>query len=300
MAVTAPVKTGDFAGFLTPTQAAPIFDAAARSSVVQQLAQRVPLGPNGAAVPVLTGTPTAGWVAEGAEKPATSGSLALVTMAPKKIAAIVPVSAEVVRADPAGYVAQMRAKLAEAFAVAFDAAALHGTATPFARHLDETAKAVELGTTEAGAGGAYGDLVAALKLLVDDGKKATGWALDDRAEPTLLGAVDAVGRPLFVEAPMVEAAGPVRAGRLVGRPAYVGPGVHAAAGGVVGYVGDWGQTAWGTVGGIAYDVSTEAAVTINGALVSAWENNLVLIRAEAEYGWLVNDTAAFVKITDAA
>jgi hypothetical protein len=67
---------------------------------------------------------------------------------------------------------------------------------------------------------------------------------------------------------------------------------------IYGYAGDWTQAAWGVVGGISYDVSTEATVTINGSLVSLWENNLVAIRAEAEYGWLVNDTASFVKLTE--
>jgi hypothetical protein len=57
---------------------------------------------------------------------------------------------------------------------------------------------------------------------------------------------------------------------------------------------------WGSVGGINYSVSTETAVTINGALVSLWENNLVAVRAEAEYGFLVNDTASFVKLANNA
>jgi hypothetical protein len=47
-------------------------------------------------------------------------------------------------------------------------------------------------------------------------------------------------------------------------------------------------------------VTTQAAVTINGALVSLWENNLVGILMEAEYGWLVNDVNAFVKFTNAS
>jgi hypothetical protein len=53
------------------------------------------------------------------------------------------------------------------------------------------------------------------------------------------------------------------------------------------------------VGGITYDVSTEATVTINGALTSLWEHNLLAVRAEAEYGWLCNDTAAYVEYTNA-
>jgi hypothetical protein len=55
---------------------------------------------------------------------------------------------------------------------------------------------------------------------------------------------------------------------------------------------------WGSVGGISYDVSTQTAVTIGGTLTSLWEHNLVAIRAEAEFGVLINDVDAFVKYTD--
>ena len=39
-------------------------------------------------------------------------------------------------------------------------------------------------------------------------------------------------------------------------------------------------------------------MTINGSLVSLFEHNLVAVLAEAEYGFLVNDTAAFVELTN--
>ena len=45
---------------------------------------------------------------------------------------------------------------------------------------------------------------------------------------------------------------------------------------------------------------TQATVTINSELVSLWENNLVAIRAEAEYGFLMNQANAFVKLTNAS
>jgi len=54
---------------------------------------------------------------------------------------------------------------------------------------------------------------------------------------------------------------------------------------------------WGVVGGINYRVSTEGAVTLNGELVSLFENNLVAILAEAEYGFLCHDAESFVKYT---
>jgi HK97 family phage major capsid protein len=305
MAITAATKTSDFAGFLKPEQAEAYFKQAARQSVVQSLARKVPLGINGQEIPVVTSKPTAGWVAEGGQKPATNGSMSLKTITPKKIAAIAVVSAEVVRANPGNYVNIFRDDIAEAFAIAFDAAALHGTASPFGAgmNIDATTKSVELGTATAANGGVYADLNSALKLLVDDKKKLSGWALDDKAEPVLNASVDTTGRPLFVDAVYENSA--LAGGRLLRRTAFYAPEIGTPVvtgtpntGGIVGYGGDWSQVVWGAVGGISYDVSTEATVTINGVLTSLWENNLVAIRAEAEYGLLINDTAAFVKLTD--
>ena len=136
MAITAATKTSDFSGFLNRDQSEAIFEQAARDSVVQRLARRVPLGINGQSIPVVTGKVSAGWVAEGAQKPASSGSIALKTMDPKKLAAIAVVSAEVVRANPGGYMDLLRPQIAEAFATSFDSAALHGTNSPFSTNLD--------------------------------------------------------------------------------------------------------------------------------------------------------------------
>lgn len=312
MAISAATKTSDFSGFLTPTQAAPIFERAARMSVVQQLVRQVPLSPNSTTVPVVTGRPAAAWVGEGEQKPASAGSMTLKTITPKKLASILVVSAEVVRANPGNYVVTMRESLAEAFAVSFDRAALHdegpdGSAGggPFATYLDQATVTQELGTTAQASGGTYGDLVAALGKVnsAQDASgrryRLTGWALDDVVEAALLSSVDTTGRPLYIDTPLDETTTAARPGRLLGRPSYMGEGVASAdQTSVVGYGGDFSQAAWGVVGGITFDVSTEAAVTINGTLTSLWEHNLVAIRAEAEYGWLVNDPDAFVKLTN--
>jgi HK97 family phage major capsid protein len=298
MAITAATTTSAFSGFLNADQSGPIFDQAMRTSVVQQLARQVPLGINGQEIPITSTKPVAGWVAEAGQKPATQGTMALKTMTPKKLAAIAVVSAEVVRANPGNYVSLLRPQLAEAFAIAFDSAALHGTSTPFTTFVAQTTKSVEIGTAAAAAGSVYADLNAGLALLVNDGKRLTGFAFDVTAEPLFNAAVDTTGRPLFVDSPTTETAATVQAGRILGRPAFIGEGVKGGT--TIGFGGDWTQAAWGVVGGINYDVSTEATVTINGAAVSLWEHNLLAVRAEAEYGWLVNDTAAFVEYTNAA
>lgn len=299
MAITAPTKTSDFSGFLTPEQSGPIFEKAAQQSVVQQLVPQVPLGINGQAIPVVTGKVTAGWVAEGGQKPASKGAIALKTIEPKKLAAIAVVSAEVVRANPGRYMDLLRPQIAEAFAISFDSATMHGTNSPFSTNLDTGSLTQEFTGTNPAFTSVYDDLNAGLAALVNADKDPNGFAFDKRMEPILNGSKDSAGRPLFVEAPYVDSNGPYRQGSLLGYRSFMGRGIYAPAPKIYGYLGDWSQAAWGAVGGIAYRVSTEATVTINGELVSLFENNLVAILAEAEYGWLLNDASAFVKFTQA-
>ena len=135
-------------------------------------------------------------------------------------------------------------------------------------------------------------------LLAQDGKKLSGFAFDRVIEADFLGEKDGVDRPLFVDTPLENTASIVTPGRIIGRSAFLGDGVSKDD--VVGFAGDWSQLVWGTVGGIKFDVSTQATVTLNGQLVSLFENNLVAIRAEAEYGLLINDVEAFVSITGAS
>lgn len=310
MAQADPTVRGDFSGFINPARAAAYFEEARKRSVVQQLVRQIPLGASGAEIPYSTSKATAAWVAEGGKKPTTESGISLATITPKKIAAISVVSAEVVRANPGNYMDILRDDIAEAFALAFDAAALHGTNTPFGAnsYLDATSRtAVELGTTAAASGGIYGDIVAGLKGLVDNGKRLTGFAWDLSAEPLFAAATDTTGRALFSDMsnPTLAAPGPVVPGRTLGRPAFMGDGIATdvvagtpPTGGVVGYGGDWSKAVWGVVGGITYDVSTEASVTLGTTLTSLWEYNLVAIRAEAEFGWLLQDKDAFVQYTN--
>jgi|SRR5690554_1538238 len=304
MAITAPTSRSDFSGFLNPEMSAPIFDEAARRSVVMSLVRRTPLGINGQNIPVVTSRPTANWVGEGEQKPATQGGLDLLQMTPQKLAAIAVMSAEVVRANPGNYTTLLRQHLAEAFAVAFDLATLYnvggdGSGTgPFDDAIADTTKSVEFGTAAQTAGGVHGDIVAGLELLVADGKRLTGFAFDDQVEPIFLGATDTTGRPIYIDTPLDDTTTAARPGRLIGRPSFMGEGV--ASGTTMGFGGDWSKAAWGAVGGISYRVSTEATVTIDGTLTSLWENNLVAVLAEAEYGFVVADTEAFVAYTEAA
>lgn len=300
MAITAAKKLADFSGFIKPELAGPIFDEAAKGSAAMSLIRKVPLGASGQAFPIVTSKPTANWTAEGAQKHTTEAGLGLVKMEPKKLTAIAVASQEVIRANPGGYSETLAGLLADAFARAFDLAVFHnkggdGNGTsPFETTLAATTKSVTLGAA-AGAN-TYDDLVKVMSLNLQGTpkKQVTGFAFDTGFEIDLLNAKDTAGRPLFAEAAYTGAVPALRSGSVLGRTTYMHENVGLDK--TVGFAGDWSKCAWGTVGGITMDISTEATVTIGGQLVSLYENNLVAVRAEAEYGFAVADKDAFVKI----
>ena len=290
--------TKDFAGFLEPKQAAPIFEEMSKRSLVQPLAKKVEMGPTGVSIPFWDGDVQAHWVDEAGKKPLAKGGFDNFTMAPKKIAVIFAMSSEVVRANPLNYINVMRNKVAEAFAVAFDNAVLHGENSPFGAYIDETTKQVSLADPNA-----YGATNNALSLLVNDGKKFTGGLLDNVTEPIINDALDNNGRPLFIEPTYTDTNSLTRTGRILARPVTIAEGVKGAdEAAPAGYFGDFSKVMWGQVGGISYDISDQATLDLSDAqdgsgMTSLWQHNLVAVRCEAEFAALVRDPEAFVKVT---
>lgn len=308
----------DFSAFLLPEQAQDYFKITERTSVVQQLARKVPMGPTGIAIPHWSGAVTASWVGEGDQKPLTKGSFSRQTLNPTKIAVIFAESAEVVRLNPLGYLETMQQKIGEAFALAFDAAAMHGTNKPakFTGYLGQTTQQAALSNTSA-----YTSFNSALSILVNgtnpDGRARVwnGTLLDQVTEPLLNVSLDTVGRPLFVEQPYSGTNGVTgaaafisqnsvaqRGGSILSRPTLISD--HVQHNGVVGFVGDFSQVIWGQIGGLSFDVTDQATLDFSDAqdgsqLISLWQHNMVAVRCEAEYAFLVNDTDAFVKLTNA-
>lgn len=283
-----------FQGYLDPVQAKDYFAAAQRQSVIQRFATKIPMGATGVRIPHWTGNVSAQWVAEGEKKPITKGNMTKQDVVPHKIATIFVASAEVVRANPGDYLGHMRSDVAVAIAKAFDFAVLYGDNSPFARYMAQTSKVQPLGTN------LYDSLaVQGLSQLVNDGKKWRQTILDDKVEPLLNGSKDDNGRPLFLESTYDEAPGAIREGRIVGRPTIILEEV--ARNNVYGFQGDFSQIVWGQVGGLSYSVSNQATLDLspeqNGSgLTSLWQNNLVAVLVEAEYGVLINDPEAFAKL----
>lgn len=310
MVATNPIKTSDLNSiFLPPDMIGPIFEKSVEESAVMALSRRVPLSMTAqTAVPVPLDVPTADWVDQAGRKPLGTGGMDVKMMGGKKIAVLVPVAMEVARSNAAGLWTQLQKDLPTAFARAFDRAAIHGKTMkgatgPFPDYLAETTKSVTIGTATQSTGGIYKDIVNGMKETVDDDWDYTGTLLDHRMKPTLLGATDTTGRPIFVDT-TVPGTGAALAGTLVGEPvAYsrsVSGKLRRQSGtvdtGLRGIGGDWSQTAYGVGMEINIRISDQATyIDEDGGVHSAFQENLVLLLAEAYYGFVLGDVEAFVK-----
>ncbi|MDV6975331.1 phage major capsid protein [Mycobacterium intracellulare] len=308
--------TGDFSAFLKPEEAQDYFAEIEKTSIVQKIARKIPMGPTGITVPFWDGAVQANWIGETERKPITKGSFDHWELEPTKIAVIFAESAEVVRLNPLNYAQTMKTKIAEAIALAFDNATIHGINKPtkFSGYLAETTQEVSLvdpdGAGVASSNNAYDAFVNGLAILTDGGHKWRGSLMDEESEVYFLKSKDDVGRPLFIESTYTEDVVPVRSGRLVNRPVVMNDHVANGAKGsrLLGLMGDFSQVIWGQIGGLSFDVTDQATLDFGGPdpdtgvwvpnLISLWQHNMVAVRCEAEFAFKVNKKDAFVKLTD--
>jgi HK97 family phage major capsid protein len=312
MVATPPIKLSDVdATFLPATLTGPIFEKSVEQSAVMSLSRRVPLSMSATtAVPVPLDVPTADWVDQAGRKPLGTGGVDIKQMSGKKIAVLIPVAMEVVQSNAAGLWTQLQSDLPTAFSRAFDRATIHGltmkgAAGPFADYLTQTTKAVALGTAAQAEGGIWLDFVNGMEEIVDDDWDYTGTVADHRLQPKLLGATDTTGRPIFVET-RDTGTGMAMAGSLVGNPLAYSRSVSGKVRrqststdtGLRAIGGDWSQTAYGVGMDITVKISREATyIDEDGGVHSAFQENLVLLLAEAYYGFVLGDAEAFVKYT---
>jgi HK97 family phage major capsid protein len=312
MAVTAPLTLSNVDASLLPrTITAPIFEKSVEASAVMQLARRAPLALDATtSVPIPMDVPTADWVGQAAKKPLSTGGVDVKQMQAKKVAVLIPVAMEVAKTNAGGLFDQLQADLPTAFARAYDHATIHGktmkgAAGPFTEYLAATSNSVALGTATQAQGGIWADFVNGMAEVVDDDWDYTGTVADHRLKPSLLLATDTTGRPILVDT-QTPGTNMAAAGTLIGEPlaysrsvsgkqrrqsASVDTGLRAIG-------GDWSQAAYGVGMDITVRISDQATyVDEEGGVHSAFQENLVLILAEAYYGFVMGDVDAFVKFT---
>lgn len=269
------------------------------ASAIMQLARRITLPGRGLTIPMITGDPTAEWVAETGVKPVSNPQVNKKDMQAYKIAVIETFSQEFTRDMRALYDALI-ARIPGALSKCFDATVM-GVITKPGQNFDNfascTAQSINGTNTYAGLVAADADISAHDGIL-------NGFALAPQAKSILLSALDGNDRPLFINS-VAEGAIPM----ILGVHTYFNKGIYkAGASGspgtpaVVGVAGDWTQAMYGTVEGVKVDITDNATVTVgSGATattINLWQQNMVAVRAEVEIGFRA-DTTVFNLLTGA-
>ncbi|WP_329472755.1 phage major capsid protein [Streptomyces sp. NBC_01723] len=312
MAVTAPLTLSNVDGALLPrTITAPIFEKSVEASAVMQLARPAPLALDATtSVPIPMDVPVADWVGQAAKKPLSTGGVDVKQMQAKKVAVLIPVAMEVAKTNAGGLYDQLQKDLPTAFARAFDHATIHGKTMkgatgPFTEYLAATSNSVALGTATQAQGGIWADFVNGMAEVVDSDWDYTGTVADHRLKPSLLLATDTTGRPILVDT-QTPGTNMAAAGTLIGEPLAYSRSVSgkqrrqsaSVDSGLRAIGGDWSQAAYGVGMDITVRISDQATyVDEEGGVHSAFQENLVLILAEAYYGFVLGDVDAFVKYT---
>ena len=284
---------------------AEILQKTQEESAIMRLARSIELPGRGVTIPVITGDPTAEWVAETGVKPVSNGTPGTKLMKAYKIAVIETFSKEFVRDIPALYDALVQ-RMPAALGGVFDATVIGATARPDNTYFDNFASCTAQSILNAN-NGTYLGLVAADADIAAHGGVMNGLALGAAARGLLLTATDTTNRPLFLAS-----ANDGVVDRVLGVPTYFNKNIYkagtAAAGqtagtpAIVGVAGDWTKAMYGTVNGVEISVSDTATLSVgsgnSASTINLWQQNMVAVRAEIEVGFRA-DTDCFNLLTGA-
>jgi HK97 family phage major capsid protein len=286
------------------TVARGIWDQAMHGSVVQQLAGSIPVSINGTAIPIPLGQPTAGIVQEGGVKPVGTIETKVKTVKPVKAALMILYSMETAQADPLGEYSRIRSSLSEGIARAIDTAVIHGkdantgdTIVGGGEALASTTNVttIDLASTKAGyltqqLSAAYNSVT-----LADEEYGFDHFLLAPKFRSPLVTAVDGNGMPLYQTTHDITN----QFSTVLGVPAVY----HRAVQGyekakddkILGIGGDFKDALrLGFVESITFRKAAERAGGID-----LFDRNLGAILAEVQFGWVLRDPSAFVKLATA-
>ena len=266
-------------------------------SAIMRLAHHIALPGRGVTIPVITGDPTAAWVAETAAKPVSNGTPGTKLMSAFKIAVIETFSKEFVRDAAALYDALVQ-RLPGALAGVFDSTVIGATQAPSATNFDTFANCTAQSILNAN-NGTYLGLVAADADVAAHGGVMNGLAFGAQGRALLLTATDTTNRPLFLAS-----ANDGVVDKVLGVPTYFNKNLYKAGASsgsvpaVVGVAGDWSQAMYGTVAGVDISVTDTATLTSGNTTINLWQQNMIAVRAEIEVGFRA-DTSCFNLLTGA-
>lgn len=267
-----------------------IISNAVAESAVMRLARRIDLPGHGAAVPVITGDPTAYFVDEGGVKTNSDATMTTKTMKGRTIAIIEPFSNQFRRDNQALY-NEMVARLPKLLAQRFDQEVFNGTAVSGFDTL-KGATGVSINSD------VWAGLVAARAAVEAADGELNGWAMSNQGITKLLGEKTSGGLPVYT-AGVTEG----EYGRLIGEPIVRAKKAYAAntktTDEVLGFAGDWTKACYGIVDDISITISEDATLTTSSGTLNLFERNMFAVRVEFEVGFIAAIAGQFVKLTGA-
>ena len=281
--------------------ASEILQKTSAESAIMRLARKIDLPGRGVTIPVITGDPSAAWVAETAVKPVSNGTPGTKLMSAYKIAVIETFSKEFTRDAKMLYDALIQ-RLPAALAAVFDSTVIGATDAP-GGNMDTFGSCQKQSILNAN-NGTYLGLVAADSDIATHGGVVNGYAFGAQGRALLLTAVDTTNRPLFMAS-----ANEGVVDKVLGNATYFNKNLYKAGTpgtsgtpAVVGVAGDWTKALYGTVAGVEISVTDQATVTVGSGTsatqVNLWQQNMVAVRAEIEVGFRA-DTECFNLLTGA-
>ena len=281
--------------------ASEILQKTSAESAIMRLARKIDLPGRGVTIPVITGDPSAAWVAETAVKPVSNGTPGTKLMSAYKIAVIETFSKEFTRDAKMLYDALIQ-RLPAALAAVFDSTVIGATDAP-GGNMDTFGSCQKQSILNAN-NGTYLGLVAADSDIASHGGVVNGYAFGAQGRALLLTAVDTTNRPLFLASASEGAVD-----KVLGNATYFNKNIYKAGTpgtsgtpAVVGVAGDWSKALYGTVAGVEIGVTDTATLTVGSGTsatqLNLWQQNMVAVKAEIEVGFRA-DTECFNLLTGA-
>ena len=288
----------ELSGFVPTEQATEIMKDVARGSSVLRLSKVSEMQSDTKKVPVMTEGPGAYWVGEGERIQTSKAGWIYPELKAKKLAVIVPVTKEKLNDTTIGVFEELKEPIAEAFYKAFDAAAIFGTNSPFAKNImnsiETSGNKVELETN--GAGKLDLDVSDAMALVEDEGYDVNGFVAKNGIKNSLRKLRDANGNQLFVDG-------------VNGKEFYSQPIEFSRNGAwdktqaeIIG--ADWDKSLVGIREGIEYEILKEA--TLQGTLdedgkpISLAEQDMIAVKATMRLAYLPIKDEAFCAVVPKA
>lgn len=228
--------------------------------------------------------PGAYWVGEGQRIQTSKAEWLQVKMEAKKLAVILVASREMLQYSMSRFFEEMKPKIAEAFHLKFDEAAILNVDNPFTQSIEQSVIAADTVLAEP----ITGEAIISLEGLVEDNDYEPNAFISKRQNRTALRGVKEDDEKLFDR----------KSNELDGLPVVDLKSDEFPKGNI--YTGDFDQIRYGIPFNIDYKISEDAqlstVVASDGKPVNLYEQELIALRATMDIGFMVIKDEAFAKL----